>query len=140
MRAQLLLKALIPLLAICASVLLLSGVENARAGAFQFPFGFGQVEMAGPPLYRARCGGCHALDRNRYGPSHHDLLGRTAGTQPGYRYSDALVRSRIVWTPTSLDEWLQDPGKMVPGTRMDVRVADPEQRRLIIEFLKTNSK
>jgi cytochrome c len=140
MRAPLLIKILIPLLAISVSAVLLSGVENARAGAFQFPFGLGPVEMAGPPLYRARCEGCHALDRNRYGPSHHDLLGRTAGTQPGYRYSDALSRSRIVWTPAALDEWLQDPGKMVPGTRMDVRITDPEQRRLIIEFLKTNPK
>jgi cytochrome c len=128
------------LLAISACGLLPPGLEKARAGDIQFPFGFGRTPMAGPPLYRARCGGCHALDRNKYGPSHHDLLGRTAGTQPGYRYSDALSRSGIIWTSASLDEWLRDPGKLVPGTRMDVRVADPEQRRLIIEFLKTNPK
>jgi cytochrome c len=127
-------------LAISACVILPSGLEKAQAGEFQFPFGPGRVEMAGPPLYRARCGGCHALDRNKYGPSHHDLLGRAAGTQPGYRYSDALSRSRIIWTPKSLDEWLQGPRKMVPGSRMDVRVTDPEQRRLVIEFLQTNAK
>ena len=130
----------VPFLVISACALLLSGHGEARAAAFQFPFGIGRVEMAGPPLYRARCEGCHALDRNKYGPSHHDLLGRTAGTQPGYRYSDALSRSRIVWTASALDEWLRDPRKMVPGTRMDVRVTDPEQRRLIIEFLQANPK
>src|SRR5580698_4986624 len=123
-------------LVISACAFLLSGPAETQAGAFQFPFGLGRVEMAGPLLYRARCGGCHALDRNKYGPSHHDLLGRTAGTQPGYRYSDALSRSRIIWTPNSLDEWLRDPRKMVPGTRMDVRFTDPELRRLIIEFLQ----
>jgi len=127
-------------LAISACVLLLPGLGKAQAKAFQFPFGLGRVELAGPPLYRARCEGCHALDRNKYGPSHHDLLGRTAGTQPGYKYSDALSRSRIIWTEASLNEWLQDPRKMVPGTRMDVRIADPVQRRLIIEFLMTNPK
>jgi len=90
-------------------------------------------------LYRSRCGGCHALDHNKYGPAHHALIGRTAGTQPGYRYSEALAKSGIVWTPTTLDLWLTNPRKMVPGTRMAESFGNPDQRRLIIDFLKSRA-
>ena len=106
--------------------------------ALAWPFGLGPVEMTGPALYQARCGGCHALDRHRYGPSHQNLYGRTAGTQPGYRYTDALSRSRIVWTAETLDPWIADPRRMVPGTRMDAGDHNPEERRLIIDYLKSN--
>jgi len=54
MRAPLLMKVLIPLLVISVGALLLSGVENARAEAFQFPFGLGPAEMAGPQLLTLR--------------------------------------------------------------------------------------
>jgi cytochrome c len=125
-------------LAILACAAFLQGLGSAQASDLQAPSGSGRVDMAGSRLYQSKCKGCHALDRNRYGPSHHELFGRTAGTQPGYRYSDALSRSRIVWTEASLDQWLQNPRRMVPGTRMDARFTDPEERRLIIEFLKSN--
>jgi cytochrome c len=128
------------LLAISACAAFLPSPEGAQAKDLRAPSAPTQVEMAGARLYQAKCKGCHALDRNRYGPSHHELFGRTAGTQPGYRYSDNLSRSGVVWTEASLDQWLQNPRKMVPGTRMDARFTDPEQRRLIIEFLKTNPK
>jgi cytochrome c len=131
---------LVPVLAISALAALLPGLERAQAGNLQAPSGSDRVEVAGARLYQAKCRGCHDLARNKYGPSHREVFGRTAGTQPGYRYSDALSRSHIVWTEASLDEWLQNPRKMIPGTRMDARFADPEQRRLIIEFLKTNPK
>jgi cytochrome c len=129
-----------PLLAVSACAAFLPSVQGAQASGQQTLSPPPPIEIAGARLYQAKCKGCHALDRNKYGPSHHELLGRTAGTQPGYRYSDALSRSHIVWTEASLDAWLQNPRSMVPGTRMDARFTDPEQRRLIIGFLKTNPK
>ncbi len=109
---------------------------QALGEPFQWPFGAGPAEMTGKSLYRSRCGGCHALDHNKYGPSHHDVVGRQAGTQPGYHYSAALAHSGVIWNETSLDRWLSDPRAMVPGTKMSESVRDPVQRRMIIDFLK----
>jgi cytochrome c len=120
-----------------ARILALAIAAASTAGpAAAWPFGSGAVEMTGPSLYKARCGGCHALDHNKYGPSHEGVFGRPAGTQPGYRYSKALAASGIVWTEAALDRWLADPQAMVPGTRMTERFANPQERRLIIAYLK----
>ena len=110
----------------------------ASAGALSWPFGLGPVEHTGPALYEARCGGCHAFDRNKYGPRHRGVFGRLAGTQPDYRYTEALKRSGIVWTAETLDRWMEDPRRMVPGTRMDAGLKDPEERRLIIDYLRAD--
>jgi len=43
----------------------------------------------GEQIYH-RCQGCHSIDRNRVGPMHKGLFGRTAGTVAGFNYSDAM--------------------------------------------------
>ena len=84
-----------------------------------------------------RCQACHALERNRTGPKHCGLIGRTAGTAPGFRgYSAALKGSGIVWSAESLDRFLADPLGTVPGTRMGYAgVKDPQERADLIAFL-----
>src|SRR5918996_33900 len=67
----------------------------------------------------ARGAACHAVESNRTGPQHCGLFGRRAGTAPGFTmYSRALRDSKIVWDARSLDVFLQDPMKAVPGTTM----------------------
>lgn len=90
---------------------------------------------AGAAAYDASCGGCHSLDANRVGPAHRTVVGRKAGTVPGYTYSPALKKAKIVWTAATLDAWLSDPQKMVPGTRMAFRLTDAKRRADIIAFL-----
>jgi cytochrome c len=91
----------------------------------------------GARLYSARCAGCHALQDNGPGPRHAGLLGRRAGTQPGYRYSAALRSSGIVWTEGELDRWLQNPNAVVPGNRMVVRLMnDAAERADVIAWLR----
>ncbi len=126
-----------PALALAASALILAAPGIATAGLW--PFQSDPATLTDAQLYKDRCGGCHALDHNKYGPAHRNLPGRTAGTQPGYRYSAALARSGVVWTEANLDAWLTDPRKMVPGTRMDARFGDPVERRRIVGFLKAAS-
>jgi cytochrome c len=123
-----------PALALAVSAVILTAPGTATAGLW--PFQSDPATLTDARLYRDRCGGCHALDHNKYGAAHRNLLGRTAGTQPGYRYSAALARSGIVWTDATLDTWLTDPRMMVPGTRMDVKFGDAVERRRIIGFLK----
>ena len=90
----------------------------------------------GAAIYE-RCQACHALERNRTGPKHCGLIGRAAGTAPGFRgYSAALKGSGIVWDRESLDRFLADPLGTVPGTRMGYAgVKDPQERADLIAFL-----
>jgi len=91
----------------------------------------------GKALYAARCGACHAVDTNRTGPMHAGLIGRRAGSLPGFAYSPALAQSRIIWTAETLDQWLRDPEALIPGQRMYFRVSDAGERQAIIDYLGT---
>ena len=94
----------------------------------------------GEQIYH-RCQGCHSIDRNRIGPMHKGLFGRTAGTVPGFNYSDAMKNSGIVWSEQTLDQFLQGPRKMVPGTKMTYAgVPDPQERADLIAYLKQATK
>jgi cytochrome c len=85
-----------------------------------------------------RCQACHSIEQNRTGPAHCGLFNRLAGTAPGFgAYSDALRRSRIVWTDATLERFLADPMAAVPGTNMTyLGVTDPAERRDLIAWLK----
>jgi len=88
----------------------------------------------GAALYQA-CMGCHSLDENDVGPRHRGVVGRRAGTVPGYAYSPALKASGLVWTPANLNRWLTNPQALVPGAKMYFAVAKPQDRADIIAFL-----
>lgn len=100
---------------------------------------FGADAARGQQLWESRCFGCHALDADRVGPRHRGVVGRKAGTVPGFAYSPAVQRSGIEWTTAMLDAWLADPQGLVPGQRMNVRVAASEDRADIIAFLARES-
>ncbi|RUP23621.1 MAG: c-type cytochrome [Curvibacter sp.] len=93
--------------------------------------------VRGQSLYGERCAGCHSVDANDAGPMHRGVLGRTAGTVPGFEYSSALRASGLVWTRQSLDAWLRDPEALVPGQAMDEQVAHPQDRQDLIAYLAT---
>jgi cytochrome c len=91
---------------------------------------------AGEAVY-SRCLGCHALEYNRTGPKHCDILGRRAGSVPGYGYSEAMKKSGIVWGEKTLERFLADPLKTVPGTTMTYAgVPQAKDRADLIAFLK----
>lgn len=93
----------------------------------------------GKRLY-LQCRACHTLDDggiNTVGPNLHGLFGKTAGQAEGFSYSDALLRSDIVWTPATLDEWLARPSAFLPGNRMIFAgVSDASDRADIIAYLQ----
>lgn len=84
-----------------------------------------------------RCGACHSLDANRAGPRHRGLFGRKAGTVPGFAYSPAMKLANLVWSEETLERFLADPLKLVPGTRMYVSVPDPQERADLIAYLRS---
>ena len=90
----------------------------------------------------ARCAACHSIEANRTGPQHCGLFGRRAGTAPGFAmYSQALRDTRIVWDARTLDHFLQDPMKAVPGTAMGYAgVKDPKERSELIAWLRESTQ
>ena len=93
----------------------------------------------GRQIYESRCGGCHSLDSNRVGPRHRGVFGRRAGSVPGYSYSPALAKAKVIWNSDSLDRWLRNPEDVLPGQRMNFRVQNAQDRADIIAFLKIGS-
>jgi cytochrome c len=90
-------------------------------------------------LFEKRCSGCHSLDRDKEGPQLHGVYGRKAGSVESFQYSDALKKSKIVWTEETLERWLTDTDKLVADNDMTFRVEKPEERRAIIAYLKGDS-
>jgi cytochrome c len=91
----------------------------------------------GRQLYESRCIGCHSVDANRVGPAHKGVFGRKAGSVKDYEYSDALKEAKVIWSAETLDRWLANPEKLIPGQKMGVAVPDPNDRADLIEYLRT---
>ncbi|MDW5443421.1 c-type cytochrome [Polaromonas sp. SM01] len=92
--------------------------------------------LRGEQLY-ARCAACHALASDRVGPRHCGLLGRRAGSVPGFVYSPAMKKSGLVWDEKTLSRFLAKPMAVVPGTRMTYDgVPDAKERGELIAYLK----
>ena len=89
----------------------------------------------GRQLY-ARCAACHSLTVDRTGPRHCGLLGRRAGSVPGFNYSEAMKNADVVWTVATLDRFLANPMKAMPGTAMGYAgVDDRLERADLVAFL-----
>ena len=86
----------------------------------------------------ARCSGCHVLTGLSFAaPALAGVVGRKAGTAAGFGYSKAMIDSGIVWNDQTLDGYLADPSKTVPGTSMFVGLPDAQDRADVIAYLKT---
>jgi len=99
-----------------------------------------QAPPDGKALFEKRCGGCHALDRDKEGPRLGGVYGRTAGTIESFQYSEALKKSGIKWTEENLDKWLADTEKLVPNNDMTFHVEKAGERSEIIAYLKNSGK
>lgn len=88
-----------------------------------------------------RCSICHSNTRgasSRMGPNLFGVVGRRAGSYPGYDYSPALKKAGFVWTEAKLQSWLADPQKVVPGNNMPIAgIANPQQRADLAAYLAT---
>jgi cytochrome c len=93
----------------------------------------------GAEIFRA-CVACHTLsekDNARAGPTLAGLFGRRIASLPGYRFSDALKRMNIVWTPETVAKLFEvGPNAYTPGTKMpEQRIGSPEDRKALTDFL-----
>ena len=92
----------------------------------------------GAKVFDQSCSVCHSVvpGKTKFGPSLNAIIGRAAGSASGYSYSDAMHGSGLTWTADKLNAFLQDPRKLVPGTRMSFGgISDAEKRVDLIAFL-----
>jgi cytochrome c len=97
-----------------------------------------QVAGPPPPAAFAQCLSCHTVEpgRNMIGPSLFGVLGKRAGSAPGFTYSNALQASRVTWDAKTLDAWLAGPAVLIPGNKMMFAgLHDPARRKEVIDYL-----
>lgn len=87
-----------------------------------------------------QCKTCHVAEegQNRIGPSLYHVVGRHSGSIANFQYSPANKNSGITWTKEKLFQYLENPQRVVPGTKMTFTgIADPQKRADVIEYLAT---
>jgi cytochrome c len=112
------------------------GIVVAMAG--QCP---AQDAAAGEKVF-SKCKACHIVDsdKNKVGPSLMGVIGRTAGTHEGFKYSAAMVdagKAGTVWDEPTLTTYLHDPKAYIKGTKMAfVGLKSDEDVANVIAYLK----
>jgi cytochrome c len=99
----------------------------------------GYVGDRGAEVFRA-CVACHTLSEKeigRAGPTLAGLYGRKIASLPGYRFSDALKKMDIVWSPETVAKLFEiGPNTYTPGTKMpEQRIGSAEDRKALTDFL-----
>ena len=116
-----------------------AGGQGAEGG------GFGQLLAAADPAEGERdakvCKACHNFEAGagaKIGPDLHGVVGRDIASVQGFSYSSALQSKEGDWTYENLNEFLTNPRKWAPGTKMTFAgFKKPEQRAAVIAYLRS---
>ncbi len=93
---------------------------------------------AGKILFTQKCGLCHSVEqgKNKIGPSLYGVVGRKAGSLPGYTYSEAMKNANRTWDDATLDDYLTNPRQKIPGIKMIFAgLPEESQRQDVIAYL-----
>jgi cytochrome c len=98
----------------------------------------------GQRLFNQQCHACHTLEQGGQsiaGPNLFGLFGSKAGSAKGYQFSEAMIRSGILWDDKTVADYLRDPKASVPGTKMLYNgVRQPAQLADLVAYLKQATK
>lgn len=101
-------------------------------------------EAKGERAFNQHCKTCHIVEKggkSGVGPNLAGVFGRKAGTQEGFKFSEAMTGSGIVWSEQTLGEYLQDPKGRIPGNKMlFVGIKRPDQLVDLIAYLKKTTQ
>lgn len=110
------------------------------AACLSAPFAYaGGDAINGKLLYASRCIACHSIDVSLAGPAHRGVFGRKAGSVTDFDYSPALKKSSVIWNEKTLDKWLANPEKFIPGQKMGYAVPDAKERADLIAYLRSQA-
>jgi cytochrome c len=114
---------------IFVALLAIAGAHEARA----------QDAAAGEKVFGV-CKMCHQIGenaKNAVGPVLNGVIGRKAGSYPGYSYSDANKNSGITWDEATFRDYIKDPKAKIPGTKMVYAGLKDEQKvNDLVAYLK----
>ena len=95
---------------------------------------------AGQQIFKAQCSICHSVvaGQNCVGPTLFGVVGRPAGSIPGFQYSADHKKLGVTWDAATLDKYLTNPRAMVPDTTMVYAgLKDDTERANLIAYLET---
>jgi cytochrome c len=117
--------------------------DQMKALQAALPAPYSTADVANGEAKFALCASCHTITPggpNMTGPNLHGVVGRKAGVEPHYNYSDAVKNAGFTWDGPRLDKWLTSPSADLPGTKMTfVGIKDPKDRTDVIAYLMVNS-
>ena len=88
-----------------------------------------------------KCAACHNVDpggANALGPALYGVMGNPVAGHAGFAYSDALKSKGGSWDWNTMSEWIANPKKFAPGTKMTFAgISDPQERANLLAFLNS---
>jgi cytochrome c len=121
-------------------------VEGADGAAAEKPIEFYLASAdptKGEQVFK-KCAACHNADNggaNQLGPNLWGVLGEPIGKGAGgFAFSPALGGVGGTWNWVNLSQWLSNPKKFAPGTKMTFAgLSNPVDRANVIAFLNAHS-
>src|SRR5216684_5658475 len=92
-------------------IVALSGMAYMLSFHASFSQELGKEVASEQQVFNNACRTCHTVKEgdNRQGPNLYKIVGRKAGSLPGYGYSSAMKEADFAWDADKLDRFIANP-------------------------------